>query len=177
MHGITHARCGFPVVSLAFEVTVEETTQVIDVRFVVVIRPLLSIVDAQPFVLRSNSSPTAEGAGGVQCVGIAGDNVRRHIDAREVGDFVLPQLVHQRVARCFSEDVFFVVLAEETAVLQQTGESEIGHATAQHKVAVHVTDAFPRVDGFQCSRLLGSGKPLRNGQVRGAAHADIAAAP
>jgi len=62
-------------------------------------------------------------------------------------------------------------------VLQHVGEAEVRHAAAQNEIAVDVADALPRVDRRQVRRALGCGEPLRNRQIRGPAHRNLARAP
>lgn len=79
----------------------------------------------------------------MQGVRVAGHDVGGHRDAGEVGDLVLPQLIHQRVGIGLGEDVLFPVLPEEAALLKLAGEPGVGHAAAHHEIAVDIRDTLP----------------------------------
>ena len=176
VQGVADARRGLPPVVLALQIVVEEAAQVLDVGVVIVVRPFLDVVDAQPLLLRAHAAPSAEGAGRVQGVGVAGDDVGRDGDLLESGDLVFPERAHQRVALGLERVVLAQVLARIGAP-QPLREAEVGHAAAHDQVPVDVAEALLRIDGGEVGRLLGCGEPLRVGEVGGAAHPDLAAAP
>lgn len=175
--GVAHAWRLLPPVVLALEEVVEEPAQVLHVRLVVVVGPFLAVVDAQPLLRGLHAPPGTEGPCGVQCVGVARDDVRGHVDPVEERDLVLPQVVHQRVAVGLREDVLLLAVAVEAVVLKLAGEAGVGDAAAHHQVAVDIADAFPRVDRRQVRRLFGRGEPLGDREVGRATHGDLARAP
>ena len=151
--------------------------EVFPVGRVVVVRPFLAVVDAQPLVRRGHPAPRAERALGVEGVRVTGDHVGRDCDLLVVRDLALPEVVDQRVTVGLGDDVFFASVAPERKVAQLLGEATVGHPAAQYQIAVGVAHPFPGVDRGEVRRLLGRGEPLGRGQVRRSAHRDFASAP
>src|SRR5258707_506282 len=105
-----------PAIFLALKVAIEEALEVVEISVLVIVRPLHRIVDAEPLVLGFNPAPAAEGAGRMDGVGIACDDVGRDPDLGKVRYFGLPEIVEQGMTLGFGDQVLAPVLADEAAL-------------------------------------------------------------
>lgn len=71
MHCVADSRRLLPSVVFILQEMIEEPTQVLSVRFVVIVRPFLAVVDSQPLLLGDYSVPRAECPRSVQGVRVS----------------------------------------------------------------------------------------------------------
>ena len=177
VQAVAHGGCVFPSVVLSLHIVVEEAQPFLHVLRLVVVLPFQVVVYAQPLLLASELPPCAEGAVGVEHVGVRSHDEYGHIDVADAGNLVLPE---RMVGIGILSALFCHVLAQAEAlvvVLYSLGEHIVGHTSHEAHIAIAVGECLRHLRAYQMLRAFGSDEPLREREVGSAAHGHLAVAP
>ena len=168
-------RSHFPAIVDILQVAVIEALQVFQVFRLVGIRPFEIPVGTQPLQLGLGFAESLYGSAQME-MGEAGCLVNRADDLREIGAFVFPVSVHQRI---FHSHIDLAVNAAGPGNLSgnELIEGKSRDTAFIEGFAVKISGAFPRGDALQVRRLHGSDTPLMHRYTGVPCHTDVAVAP